>query len=118
MSATIARQRLIAADVATLPLTTESHSGLWVSGGWPAARAEDVATVGDARVSVWETTEGVVDDIERDELLVVVAGAGAVRFDDGERLDLRPGTCLRLVAGERAEWTITTPLRVLAVVAG
>jgi uncharacterized cupin superfamily protein len=112
---TIAEQRLVAVDVATMPLTTESHSGLWVTGGWPAARTDEVARVGDARISVWETTEGVVDDIERDELLVVVAGAGAVRFDDGERVELRPGLCLRLVAGERAEWTVAAPLRVLSV---
>jgi uncharacterized protein len=115
---TLAEQRLVAADVATLPLTTESHSGLWVTGGWPAARTEEVARVGGTRVSVWETTEGVVDDIERDVILVVVAGAGAVRFDDGERVELRPGLCLRLVAGERAEWRVAVPLRVVAVTAG
>lgn len=114
---TVAEQRLVAADVTTMPLTTASHSGLWVTGGWPAATTEPVADLGGARVSVWETTEGVVDDIERDEVLVVVAGSGAVRFEDGERIELRPGLCLRLTAGERAEWTVTAPLRVLAVVA-
>ncbi len=107
--------RLVARDVASLPLTGSSRSGHWVIGGWPTASFEDVATLAGARVSVWETTAGVAADIEQDECLLVLAGSGTVRFEDGEAVDLRPGLFLRLRGGERAEWQVSTDLRALTV---
>ena len=32
-------------------------------------------------------------------------------FEDGSMIDLRPGAVVRLHAGERTEWTITSTLR-------
>ena len=109
-------QRLLAHDVRTLPLHGTSSSGQWVIGGWPTATVEDLARLGRTLVGVWETTTGVVADIEQDECLLVLAGSGTVRFeDDGELVVLRPGLLLRLRDGERAEWQVSTDLRALTV---
>jgi uncharacterized cupin superfamily protein len=108
--------RVLAGDAATLPLHGEFPSGQWVIGGWPTARVEELGTLGEARIGLWETTTGVVADIEQDECLLVLAGSGSVRFeDDGEAVDLHPGLCLRLRDGERTEWQVGTDLRVLSV---
>jgi uncharacterized cupin superfamily protein len=48
-------------------------------------------------------------------VFVVLSGAGTVSFDDGEVLELAPGTVVRLRAGERTEWSISTPLRKLYI---
>lgn len=107
--------RLLASDVFTAPLPDESRAGLWVEGGWPTASVRVLDTVGDATVEIWELTDGVVSDIERDECFLVLRGSGVLRFEGGEGYDLRPGAFLRLREGDRAEWTITNPLRILSV---
>lgn len=66
---------------------------------------------GTAEVGIWELTPGVVTDVESDEVFVVVAGRGAVIFADGSSIELRPGTVVRLVAGDRTTWEITETLR-------
>ena len=108
--------RVLAGDVRRLPLTREFPSGQWVIGGWPTARVAELGRLGSARIGLWETTTGVVADIEQDECLLVLSGTGVVRFEaDGESVDLRPGLFLRLRDGERAEWQVGTDLRVLTV---
>ncbi|RYP84155.1 DUF861 domain-containing protein [Nocardioides guangzhouensis] len=108
--------RVLAGDATALALTREFPSGQWVIGGWPTARVEELGRLGSARVGLWETTTGVVADIEQDECLLVLSGSGTVRFeDDGEAVDLHPGLLLRLRDGERAEWQVGTDLRVLSV---
>ena len=71
-----------------------------------------VGDVAGAEVGLWEITPGVVTDVEVDEVFVVLSGAGEVVFTDtGERVDLGPGTMVRLHAGERTEWRVTETIR-------
>ena len=56
-------------------------------------------------------TAGTARDTEVDEVFVVLAGRGTVRFEDGEVIGLTPGTAVRLRAGERTTWTVEEPLR-------
>jgi uncharacterized cupin superfamily protein len=79
--------------------------------GSPTAAARTLGAVGDVEVGVWEMSAGTARDTEVDEVFVVLAGAGTVAFADGEVLALAPGTAVRLRAGERTTWTVTSPLR-------
>ena len=108
--------RVLAEDVATHDLPHEYPSGQWVVGGWPTATVADLGRLGNARIGLWQTTTGVVADIEQDECLLVLSGSGSVRFDDdAESVDLRPGLLLRLRDGERGEWQVGSDLRALTV---
>jgi hypothetical protein len=104
-------ERLLAPDVSTLPLAHEPLPADEVVVGSPTAAARTLGTVGDVEVGLWEMTAGTARDTEVDEVFVVLAGAGTVAFEDGEVLALAPGTAVRLRAGERTTWTVTSPLR-------
>jgi uncharacterized cupin superfamily protein len=67
--------------------------------------------LGDVEVGVWSMEPGTEEDTETDEVFVVLAGRGTVAFEDGEVVDLAPGTAVRLRAGERTTWTVTEPIR-------
>ena len=60
---------------------------------------------------VWQITEGVVTDVEADELFVVVAGRATVEIEDGPTLELEPGVVGRLQAGDRTVWRVRETLR-------
>lgn len=107
--------RILTADAFTTPLRRASHPGIWTEGGWPTAATEPLAELGSVAVSLWEMTEGVVADIENDECLLVLRGAGSIRFEDGDLVELAPGAMVRLSAGERTEWTVTQTLRAVLV---
>ena len=67
-------------------------------------------------IGVWELTEGTVYDVEMDEVFVVTAGRATVVIepDSGHpvrRVELAPGTVMRLAAGMKTVWTVTEPLR-------
>ena len=79
--------------------------------GSPTTAVHTLGTVGGAEVGVWEMTEGAVHDTEVDEVFVVLAGRGRLDFADGESIDLSPGVTVRLTAGERTTWTVTSTLR-------
>lgn len=108
-------ERLLAEDVRTLALGGTSHPGSWVEGGWPIATTERLAELAGVRVSVWEITTGVVADLEQDEYLLVLSGAGEVRVEGGPGLDLAPGAVLHLGEGDRTEWTVTDTVRAVLV---
>ena len=76
-----------------------------------AAPLATLATLGTAEVGLWEMAPGVDHDTEVDEVFVVLAGRGTVLFEDGERVELRPGVAVRLRAGEQTTWTVTETLR-------
>ena len=82
-------------------LTADVHS----------AELAPLTTVGDAEVGLWGMEPGVDHDTEVDEVFVVLAGRGTVRFEDGEVVELAPGVAVRLHAGERTTWTVTETLR-------
>ena len=74
-----------------------------------------LATVGATEVGLWGMEPGTDHDTEVDEVFVVLAGRGTVTFEDGEVVELRPGTAVRLRAGERTEWIVTETLRKMYV---
>jgi uncharacterized cupin superfamily protein len=48
-------------------------------------------------------------DVEADEVLLVLAGAGRVVLEDGSALDLRPGVLVRLHEGDRTTCEMARP---------
>lgn len=97
---------LLAAPLDHVPLPDDE-----VDEGAPTTGLHPLGAVGDAEVGIWEMTEGTARDTEADEIFIVLSGAGEVRFEDGSVVALRPGTAVRLHAGERTTWTITEALR-------
>lgn len=61
-----------------------------------------------AELGVWEMRRGVMHDTEAEELFVVVDGEATVEIlaPAPARLELRPGTVVRLAAGMRTRWTV------------
>jgi uncharacterized cupin superfamily protein len=57
----------------------------------------------------------VVADLEHDEYLLVLSGAGTLRLEGGPAVRLAPHALVRLGEGERTEWTVTETLRALVV---
>ncbi|QIM21130.1 cupin domain-containing protein [Phycicoccus sp. HDW14] len=104
-------ERLLAPDVTTQPLAHEPLPADEVLDGAPTAAVRTLAALGDVEVGLWEMSIGAARDTEVDEVFVVLAGAGTVTFEDGEVLVLGPGTAVRLRAGERTTWAVTSPLR-------
>ena len=107
----MSRDLVLAADARTLPLDGLPLADDDVVHGSPVARLRALDELGGVEVGVWEITPGTVRDTEVDEVFVVLSGAGTVAFEDGEVLALAPGTAVRLRAGERTTWTVTSPLR-------
>jgi len=105
---------VLAQDALAFPLSP--YDAGEVVAGSPAAGLASLATVGGASVGIWELSEGTVRDTEADEVFVVLAGEATVRFlDSGGAVELRPGSLVRLRAGERTEWQIRSTLRKLYV---
>ena len=87
-------------------------AGDMVVEGSPSASAIALGEYAGMEVGVWEHTVGASTDVEVDELFVVLSGRATVRFLDEDRtVELRPGTVMRLFAGQRTEWKVTETLR-------
>lgn len=86
-----------------------------VVAGSPEAGSRALAAVAGVEVGVWEMTPGTATDVEVDEVFVVLAGSGTVSFDDGEQVDLRPGSVVRLRAGEATTWVVRETIRKIYV---
>lgn len=104
-------RRLLAADAATVALGALGSAGTETVEGTPAAAAVELAELAGIQVGVWEMTPGAAHDVEADEVFVVLAGRGLVEFQDGERIDLRPGAVVRLFAGDHTRWSVSEPIR-------
>ncbi len=99
-------------DVHAIALSCADLDPGSVVAGSPEVRADVFGDVAGAEVGLWEITPGAVTDVETDEVFVVLSGSGEIVFlDSGERLDLAPGTMVRLHAGERTEWRVTETIR-------
>ncbi len=102
-----------AVDAAALEVEFEPLPADQVRAGAPATRYIEVDVADERTVGVWEHTPGASTDVEADEVFVVLAGAGILRFEEPSLPDvtLRPGVIVRLTEGMRTEWTITETLR-------
>ena len=83
--------------------------------GSPEAGSRALAAVSGVEVGVWEMSPGTATDVEVDEVFVVLSGSATVTFGDGERVDLGPGTVVRLRAGEHTTWVVHETLRKIYV---
>jgi len=111
MSSLATRVLDTAASVPTAPLDPGT-----VLDGAPAAGSRALAAVSGVEVGVWEMTPGTATDVEVDEVFVVLSGAATVTFDDdGEQVELGPGSVVRLRAGEHTTWVVHETIRKIYV---
>ncbi len=103
-------------DVASATLEPYDLEPGDVLAGVPSTAELGFTTVGGAEVGIWEITPGTVKDVEKDEAFVVLTGHGTITFDDGEVVELGPGSLVRLNAGESTIWRIHSTLRKVYVV--
>jgi uncharacterized protein len=97
---------------ATVELDHEPVPAEQSLGGEPTTAAADIGEFGGLEVGVWEMTQGVMSDVEADEVFVVLSGSATVEFADGtDPLRLGPGDVVRLAAGAETVWTVTETLR-------
>lgn len=99
-------------SAADLALTHEPVDAAQSVTGSPTTGAAIVTEFDGLEIGVWETSVGVMTDVEADEVFVVLSGAATVEFDDGTTaLTLRAGDVVRLAAGTPTVWTVTETLR-------
>lgn len=97
-----------------LPLSALDLDPIDAGVGAPPTRLRELGGFGGLEVGVWEMESGVATDTEADELFVVLTGSGSIELlDAGESLTIAPGDLVRLAAGTRTRWTITSTLRKL-----
>lgn len=102
----------ICVDAASLVLDHAPLPGELVAAGAPTTGQRDLAALSDLTIGVWEHTPGISRDVETDEVFVVLSGDASVAFDDGTpTIELRPGSLVRLSAGQRTTWTVRDTLR-------
>ena len=110
-STSLAQRRLLAQDAGQTEVSHEPVDAADVAAGSPTAGTTVLREGAGVEVGVWEITPGTVTDTEADEVFVVVAGRGTVELEDGSSIGLRPGTVVRLVAGDRTRWVVEETLR-------
>ncbi len=106
-------RRLLSADVHGQDLTESIPAGTDVVAGTPTAELLQLAELAGSGVGLWQMTPGVAVDVEADEVFLVLSGDGTLAFADGESIELRPGTLVRLAQGDRTRWTIRSTVRKL-----
>ncbi|WP_312182521.1 cupin domain-containing protein [Arthrobacter sp.] len=87
-----------------------------VASGTPSTGLHELGNFGGVDLGVWEMSEGGMYDTEAEEVFVVLSGAATVEFlaADGSVAathELTPHTLMRLAAGTRTRWTVTSTLR-------
>jgi uncharacterized cupin superfamily protein len=107
-------------DPRTLALEPDPLDPGQVLAGAPEAYAAVLDVSADGRVErgVWEISEGVVADVEADELFVVLSGRATVEVQGGPALELAPGTVGLLRAGDRTVWHVHERLRKVFQITG
>ena len=111
------RARLLSRDVSGAVMTHEELPAAEVIEGRPTVGAAALGLVAGAEIGIWEMTVGGARDTEVDEIFVVLSGRGSVLFEDGESIDLSPGTAVLLTAGEQTRWQVYETLRKVYVAA-
>ena len=103
--------RVLTSDAFTAALDAAELSATDIIAGSPTVSLANLYAAHGVSCGIWEITEGVVKDVEVDEVFVVLSGRGRVEFSSGEVIDLQPGSVVVLRAGERTVWTIAETLR-------
>ncbi|ALE93618.1 hypothetical protein AOC05_16970 [Arthrobacter alpinus] len=103
-------------DVVVLGLLHEPVPLEQDGGGHPTTGAVGLGSLGGIDFGVWEMSTGTMFDVEADEIFVVTAGRGHVVIEPfgslaEKRVELGPGTLMRLSEGMKTAWTITETLR-------
>lgn len=103
-------------DVAALGLFHEPVAREQDGGGHPTTGAVGLGSLGGTDFGVWEMSTGTMFDVEAEEIFIVTAGCGHVVIEPfgglaGQRVELGPGTLMRLSEGMKTAWTITETLR-------
>jgi uncharacterized cupin superfamily protein len=106
---TAAAQRLLSSDLMAESVPEDGSSTVLTT-TWKVLGADGVLEVG-----LWAAGPGSDVDIEIDEVFLVLNGSGTVTFDDGSRIELAPGTLVRLHAGDRTTWVVTDRLHKLYI---
>ncbi|UBU15406.1 cupin domain-containing protein [Nonomuraea gerenzanensis] len=60
---------------------------------------------------IWEITPGVVTDVERDELFVVLSGRATIAVAGGTTIEVGPGDVCLLAEGAKTTWIVHETLR-------
>jgi uncharacterized cupin superfamily protein len=97
------------------PMPTTPLDPATVLNGAPETGSRALAAVSGVEVGVWEMTPGTATDVEVDEVFVVLSGSATLSFQDGEQVDLVPGSVVRLRAGENTTWAVRETLRKIYV---
>lgn len=100
-------------EAAALPLDHEPLPADQVVAGSPTTGTAVLHEANGTELGVWEMTPGTATDVEVDEIFIVLAGRGSVRFDEPAlpSIELSPGSVVRLTEGMHTTWTITETLR-------
>ncbi|MGW3995216.1 cupin domain-containing protein [Amycolatopsis sp. NPDC004772] len=106
----LAAARLISADLGAVELAPDGASAEL------ATASAGLTKLGHTEIGLWEAGPGIDADTEADEVFLVLSGTGTVEFADSSVLRLRPGTVVRLCAGDRTTWRITERLRKLYLI--
>lgn len=96
-----------------VPLAPGALDASQVIDGTPQVTEAVLSESADGRVvrGVWRITEGIVTDVEQDELFVVLEGRATIEVEDGPTLDVGPGDVCVLERGSRTTWTVHEALR-------
>lgn len=107
----------LAVSATTTPIELEPVDAADTVSGSPRQGIAELGTMGTADVGIWELREGVVTDIEVDELFVVLSGGARIEFLDSENnvidgpVEVAQGDVMRLVGGSRTRWTVENHIR-------
>ncbi len=104
-------ERILAVDAMTVGLDDLELPDEDVLSGSPAASIAELDDIDGVEIGIWELTEGIVRDIEIDEVFIVLAGSATITFGDGTSLRLRPGMIVRLHDGDHTTWEVHKTLR-------
>lgn len=86
--------------------TDEQRGGLDVH-----TAIKEIGTIEGVAYGIWEMGAGAADWVTEDEVFIIESGKGTLTFEDGEVVDLAPGTVVRLVDGEKVRWDISEQIR-------
>jgi uncharacterized protein len=102
-----------ALHVVDVPLEPGELDPVTILAGSPEVTEAVVWESSDGRIvrGIWRITEGVVTDVEQDELFVVIEGRATIEIEGGPTLEVGPGDLCVLERGARTTWTVHEALR-------